>query len=57
MFHADWTDNPHSYRIDKFIVSAETVLQIRLAAGGGQAIRFRPATEADVGSLAKYRLP
>lgn len=51
---ADWVDNPHSYRIDKFIVSAETVLQVRLAAGGGQAVRFRPATEADLRSLVRY---
>ncbi len=54
---ADWADNPQSYRIDNFIVSAETVLQLRLAAGGGQAIRFRPATEADLSSLAEYQLP
>ena len=53
---ADWADNPHSYRIDEFIVSPETVLQIRLAARGGQAIRFRPASDADLSSLAEYQI-
>jgi alpha-glucosidase len=48
---ADWEENPHSYAITITIVTADTVLDVRLAPGGGGAIRLRPATEADVSSF------
>jgi alpha-glucosidase len=48
---ADWEGNPHSYTITKTIVTADTILEARLAPGGGGAIRLRPATEADVSSF------
>jgi len=39
---ASHQDNPTAIRITRERVSAESVLRIELAAGGGQAIRFRP---------------
>ena len=45
---ADWQSNPHAYEIKTQLVDAETQMQLKLAAGGGQAIRFTPATEEDV---------
>lgn len=38
---AHWKDKPEGYVIDKVIVDQQTVLNIRLAPGGGTAIRFR----------------
>ena len=37
---ADWTDNPLSYEITERRVTAADTLDIRMAAGGGQAISF-----------------
>lgn len=48
---ADWKRNPLDYRIVQTLVTAETEMELKLAAGGGVAIRFRPATEADVKAL------
>lgn len=39
---ADWKTNPTAYRIEQREVDANTVLPLRLAPGGGIAIRFRP---------------
>jgi alpha-glucosidase len=39
---ADWKTNPTAHKVDEREVDANTVLQVRLAPGGGQAIRFRP---------------
>ncbi len=39
---ADWQTNPTAYTIDQQEVDAETVLTLKLAPGGGQAIRFTP---------------
>ncbi|WP_244828400.1 glycoside hydrolase family 97 protein [Carboxylicivirga sediminis] len=36
----DWKTNPQGYSIVEEEVSSETVLRLKLAAGGGQAIRF-----------------
>ena len=44
---ADWQTNPLATTIETGIVDASTVLPVRLAAGGGQAVRLRPATPAD----------
>lgn len=40
---ADWKDNPTSYRIEKKQVTSEDVLDVKMAAGGGQAVTFIPA--------------
>ncbi|MEM6798102.1 MAG: glycoside hydrolase family 97 protein [Planctomycetota bacterium] len=39
---AHWDDNPESYVVESVEVDANTVLTLRLAPGGGQAIRFTP---------------
>lgn len=44
----DWESNPYDVEIVKMLVDNTTGLTLRLAAGGGQAIRFTPATEADI---------
>jgi alpha-glucosidase len=40
---ADWKTNPTAYKIEEREVDANTVLPLRLAPGGGIAIRFKPA--------------
>lgn len=42
---ADWKTNPTAYVIEKREVDANTVLPLRLAPGGGIAVRFRPVEE------------
>ena len=41
----DWKSNPRAIDIRKLLVDQNTRYRIRLAAGGGQAVRLRPATE------------
>jgi alpha-glucosidase len=40
---AHWLDNPLPVAINQTAVTAATRLRVRLAPGGGQAIRIRPA--------------
>ncbi|MDX1671254.1 MAG: glycoside hydrolase family 97 protein [Balneolaceae bacterium] len=40
---ADWKKNPMDIRITEETVDSETVMTMRLAPGGGQAVRFRPS--------------
>jgi len=39
--HADWKTNPYEIKIEQKKVDSSSVLTLRLAPGGGQAIRFR----------------
>lgn len=39
---ADWQDNPYDYRIEELVLNRKQFLELKLAAGGGAAIRFRP---------------
>ncbi len=39
---ANWKSNPTAYQVEQREVDANTVLTLRLAPGGGIAIRFRP---------------
>ena len=39
-YHAHWRTNPYAYAIESRTVSSEDVLKLRLAPGGGAAIRF-----------------
>jgi len=39
--NADWKENPYDYKIINQKVNKDTLLKIRLAPGGGQAIRFK----------------
>lgn len=40
---ADWKRNPESYQIRQQLVTAGSVLKLKLASGGGAAITIRPA--------------
>lgn len=51
---ADWQQNPEAYKITRYIVDANTTLNLKLAKGGGAAVSIRPVTVADKG-LKKYR--
>jgi alpha-glucosidase len=44
---ADWETNPYSITIERKTVTSATKLPLRLAPGGGTAIRFHPASAAD----------
>lgn len=39
---AHWQQHPYGYEIEQKIVTTDSKLELRLAAGGGTAIRFRP---------------
>ena len=39
---ADWATNPYDYVIETRELTNEETLELRLAAGGGAAIRFSP---------------
>ena len=41
---ADWASNPYSMNISRREVASDDTLELGLAAGGGAAIRFRPAS-------------
>lgn len=43
---ADWKTNPTAYKVEEREVNANTILPLRLAPGGGIAIRFRPQEES-----------
>lgn len=53
--NADWQKNPMAYVIDSFLVDNKTNLKLNLAPGGGTAISFMPATNAEVKSIKKYK--
>jgi len=48
---ADWKTNPYQITIEERLVDSMDVLRLYLAAGGGQAIRFTPASDADIKRL------
>ncbi len=48
---ADWESNPSSIDIYEALVDSNTVLNLRLTPGGGQAIRIRPATGGEANRL------
>jgi alpha-glucosidase len=45
---ADWKTNPLVIDITELVVDSNTKLELKLAPGGGQAIRFHPTTEDDI---------
>jgi len=51
---ADWETNPYSIAIEKYLVEPSTVIQAKLAAGGGMAIRFSPASSTEIEHLDMY---
>lgn len=52
--NADWKGNPEAYQISKYLVDADTKLNLKLAKGGGAAISIKPATSGNKG-IKKYR--
>ena len=50
---AHWDKNPTAIEINKYQVTSDTVLKLKLAAGGGAAVSFFPADEED--NLPEYR--
>ena len=52
---ADWKKNPYAMDIKRLLVDSTMDLKLVLAPGGGQAIRFYPATEADLSTLPTYQ--
>lgn len=48
---ADWDTNPYALDIRRCLVDASTVMTLDLAPGGGQAIRFHPASASQAASL------
>jgi alpha-glucosidase len=51
---ADWSAKPLDIEIESKLVNSRTLLTLRLAPGGGQAIRFRPANDRDIDELKWY---
>jgi hypothetical protein len=51
---ADWEKNPMAYRIHSGLVTSSSTLKLVLAPGGGAAVSFHPATDAQKGSMKKY---
>ncbi|MEQ8472149.1 MAG: glycoside hydrolase family 97 protein [Marinoscillum sp.] len=49
--NASFNHNPELVDISKHLVSSTTKHKLKLAPGGGQAIRFRPAVEEDLKTL------
>ena len=43
---ANWKDNPYDYVVEERVLDSRQFAALTLAAGGGTAIRFRPAQEA-----------
>lgn len=51
---ADWKNNPEAYRVEKFLVDSKTIVNLKLAPGGGTAISFMPATATEIKTVKKY---
>jgi alpha-glucosidase len=52
---AHWQTNPYPLNIDRYLVTSDMTLKLDLAPGGGQAIRFYPASAEEQGSLPAYQ--
>lgn len=52
---AHWQTNPYALNIEQYLVESTTVLTLNLAPGGGQAIRFYPASAEEEASLPVYQ--
>jgi len=46
---ADWDTNPLQIHLGTYLADPEDVLKVKLAPGGGVAVRIRPALETDLG--------
>ncbi len=52
---ADWETHPYELAINHYLVTSTTQLSLGLAPGGGQAIRFYPASSDEAASLPVYQ--
>jgi hypothetical protein len=52
---AHWDTNAMKYTVSKALVDAKTTLNLKLAAGGGAAVRIRPAVGDEAKKLKKYK--
>jgi alpha-glucosidase len=52
---ADWRTDPYSLEISRVLVDSTTAMSLELAPGGGQAIRFYPASERDAATVPVYQ--
>lgn len=52
---AHWEKNPMAYRIQSYIVTGKTVMNLKLASSGGAAISIRPASDEDARTVGTYR--
>ncbi|MBC8043415.1 MAG: glycoside hydrolase family 97 protein [Rhizobacter sp.] len=52
---AHWEKNPMAYKIERVLVNYKTVLNLKLAAGGGAAISLKPASAAEARQLKFYK--
>jgi len=52
---ADWGNNPYSLEVNSYLVDSTATLTLDLAPGGGQAIRFYPASEEEIRDLPRYQ--
>jgi hypothetical protein len=50
---ADWKTNPIDYKIEKRLVTRDSILSFHLAPGGGEAIRLKPATPEEQTNVTK----
>jgi len=53
--NTDWETNPYALKISRVLVDSNTRLTLALAPGGGQAIRFYPASDEEIKSLPVYQ--
>ncbi|MGH2553239.1 MAG: glycoside hydrolase family 97 catalytic domain-containing protein, partial [Chitinophagaceae bacterium] len=54
--NADWKNNPEAYVIKKMAVKSDQPITLKLAAGGGCAISFQPATTEETIRILKERV-
>ncbi|MBL7852965.1 MAG: glycoside hydrolase family 97 protein [Cyclobacteriaceae bacterium] len=52
---AHWKDNPMNYTIQQFLVTHNSIVKVILAAGGGAALKIKPATEEEKKRVKRYR--
>jgi len=52
---ADWKADPYPIEISTVLVDSKTVMSLNLAPGGGQAVRFYPASAEEIATLSAYR--
>ncbi|MEQ1586764.1 MAG: glycoside hydrolase family 97 protein [Cyclobacteriaceae bacterium] len=52
---AHWETNPMAYSIQNYTVTSKTILKLKLAAGGGAALKVQPATPDQSKKVKPYR--